>query len=527
MIEVELPDGTIAEFPDGTAPDVMKQALQKRFGAPQQAAQQPVQPQQAPALSYQGGTFRAATEGSHAGLMGGFDDEITAGMLAPIDAAVDWFKGDGFDMGKAYTRKQQALDAQKGARRAEHPVASLGGEVAGGLALGGGAAKAGLTTAGRAIPMLSKAAPRTAATLGAVGEGAAYGGLYGAGEAAPDERLQGAGVGAAIGGLAGGALQTAGNALATRSARKAAAVATPASDDLKTASQSLYRASEREGVRYGAQPIQKLGANLKMAAGKLNDRLRPKTAGFIDDIDDRFTGDMSMEAFDEFRKELNLELRRASPSDSNTLSAMKRTLDNFADNVKPGDFTGDASKATGLLKDARKTWAQAAKTDAIEKILDVADVDGAGKYTQSGFANAVRQEMKSLYKSIVKGKSQHGWTKEEIALIRQMAAGGANSRIVNLFAKFAPRGVVSALAGPALGGGVGGPIGAVAVPLAGHLAGRAADRGAMAAAQALRTGAATGTAPRIAEQISRKAPPFIGAGAAASTEVPRLLEGRR
>jgi len=34
MIEVELPDGSIAEFPDGTAPDVIKGALQKRFGAP-------------------------------------------------------------------------------------------------------------------------------------------------------------------------------------------------------------------------------------------------------------------------------------------------------------------------------------------------------------------------------------------------------------------------------------------------------------------------------------------------------------
>lgn len=32
MIEVELPDGTIAEFPDGTSPDVIKGAMQKRFG---------------------------------------------------------------------------------------------------------------------------------------------------------------------------------------------------------------------------------------------------------------------------------------------------------------------------------------------------------------------------------------------------------------------------------------------------------------------------------------------------------------
>jgi hypothetical protein len=34
MIEVDLPDGAIAEFPDGTPPDVIKGALRKKFGAP-------------------------------------------------------------------------------------------------------------------------------------------------------------------------------------------------------------------------------------------------------------------------------------------------------------------------------------------------------------------------------------------------------------------------------------------------------------------------------------------------------------
>lgn len=39
MIEVETPDGGIAEFPDGTAPDVIKQALRKRFPPPQTVAE--------------------------------------------------------------------------------------------------------------------------------------------------------------------------------------------------------------------------------------------------------------------------------------------------------------------------------------------------------------------------------------------------------------------------------------------------------------------------------------------------------
>src|SRR5688572_18807213 len=39
MIEVDLPDGSVAEFPDGTPPETMKMALQKRF--PAQAPQSP------------------------------------------------------------------------------------------------------------------------------------------------------------------------------------------------------------------------------------------------------------------------------------------------------------------------------------------------------------------------------------------------------------------------------------------------------------------------------------------------------
>lgn len=40
MIEVDLPDGSVAEFPDGTSPDVIKGALQKKFGMPQTPPEQ-------------------------------------------------------------------------------------------------------------------------------------------------------------------------------------------------------------------------------------------------------------------------------------------------------------------------------------------------------------------------------------------------------------------------------------------------------------------------------------------------------
>ncbi|WP_259669099.1 hypothetical protein [Rhizobium lentis] len=48
MIEVDLPDGSVAEFPDGTSPDVIKSALQKKFGG---TPRQDMAPQSAEAQS--------------------------------------------------------------------------------------------------------------------------------------------------------------------------------------------------------------------------------------------------------------------------------------------------------------------------------------------------------------------------------------------------------------------------------------------------------------------------------------------
>ena len=447
---------------------------------------------------YKDGAFMASTEGSHAGLMGGFDDEITAGMLAPVDATIDWFKGDGFDMGRAYTRKQKMLDERKQARRDEHPIASIGGELAGGLALGAGAAKAGLTFAGKPAASLIGNIGRGAA------EGTAYGALYGAGEAKPGERISGAGTGAAIGGLTGGALGAVGGALGRNSAKKALPVA-PTADDVAAQAQALYRASEAQGVTFSQPAIKRLSDNLKYSAGRINDRLRPMTAGFMDDVDAMAGGNMTLEAFDEFRKSLNQSINKAMPDDARTLSAMKRIVDGFADNISPSEMTGGAP-GLEMLKSARQMWSRAKKAEVIEKVMDVADVQ-TGQYTQSGLANTITREMRALYKQIVKGKSGHAWTKEEIALIRQMASGGSSSRLVNLFAKFAPRGVVSIIGGQAAGSFLPG-VGNVAVPLLGHVAGEAADRAAIQAAQTLRSGAATGVIPRF-PAVGNKLAPLI------------------
>jgi hypothetical protein len=485
IFEIETPQGKFqVEAPDE---QTAIQALQPQKEAGQPA---PVAAPSKPKLEPWFPSLTAATEGSFAGVMGGFDDEIGAAMLSPFEAGIDWAKGDGFDMGRAYTRKQQELDARKAARRSDHPIASIGGELAGGLALGGGASKAGLTLAGKATSI-----PGAIATGAA--EGAGYGALYGAGEAKPGERLAGAGTGAAIGGVTGGVLGGIGGAMSNRGRQAATG---PSADDLNTAANQLYRASEQEGVRFNAQATSKLGNNLKLAAGEINEKLRPLTSGTVDDIDKMLKGEMTLKQIDEFRQGIGMDLKAAKGQDKMFLQRMKQMVDGFLDNAGPQDMTGGA-KGVGILKEARRTWAQAKKAEVVENILDMADVK-TGKYTQSGLANAVKQEMQALYKAIQKGKEK-GWTKEEIALIRQMAKGGSPSSVVNLLAKFAPRGVVSFGAGQVVGSMIPGA-GNILLPLGGEVAARAADRGAMQAAQSLRTAAATGgatdDAPAPAEQ---------------------------
>lgn len=465
------------------------------------------------ASRYGGGRFDALTEGSQAGLMAGYDDELTAGALAPIDAAIDWLKGDGFDIGRAYSRKQQALDERKSARREAFPTESVAGEVVGGLALGGTLAKNGVTVAGRDLPVIGK-------TGAAALEGSAYGAAYGSGEAKPGDRLEGALTGAVIGAGTGVAAETLGGFIARKVAeRKSGLLPAKSSKELKAAAGDQFDASEASGVEFQPASVEKLGKRLKLAAGRASDKLRPKTSGYLDELDDLFTGKMSLEDFEEFRQVLGKEIKKASANDARTLSAMKRTLDDFADNVNTNDLTGDTN-GVKLLRKARETWAIAKKTEIIENILDVADVKGSGKYTQSGFANSVRSEMDKLYGQIKAGKVK-GFTDDEIKLVRQMAKGGSQSKALNALAKFAPRGPVSITLGQIVGSLF--PGGNLVMPLAGAVAGAAKDRAAVSAAESLLEVIASGGARAAAPALPNPARPFIAGGVAASTEAGRKL----
>lgn len=434
----------------------------------------------------------------------GFADEMSAGLGTGFG-----YLGD-YDKELARQRGIDRFDEQNNAG------SRLIGQVAGGVTGGLGAARNGATLLTRQA--LQKGGGQAIAR--AAGEGAVYGGGYGfgSGEGGFENRARQAASGALTGAATGAALQKVGNSLATRKALKASSRAAPATEQLKAATDALYDSARQAGVTIKQQATNKLIANMRMAAGNLNDKLRPNTSGVIDDLANMANQPMTLESLDELRQVIGNSMKRAQPQDQGTLMRMKDMVDKFADGLTGSDVTGNLA-GVEILKQARALNARKAKTELIETIIDKAQVRGDGQYTQSGFANAIRQEMKTLYNRIKAGK-ERGFSKEEVDLIRSMASGKTSGGIMRLFAKFAPRGVVSFGVGQGVGSMI--PGGNILVPGAGHFAAQNVDNAMIRAGNALRTSAATGQMPAGAMgQVAASAPRALIAPSAMEMEATR------
>lgn len=509
-IQIKAPNGEIAEFPDGTPDDVIVKVMRETYGGPEQSQEAPAPVDAATAERdkyYSSGIYAGAynplgtiaktvdafASGAQRAPLMGWDDEVVGGLRS---------MGGNTD----YTTAQAQESAKKQAMRQQNPVASTMGELAGGLATGGTIASTGATLAGRNIPVIGR-------TGGAALEGMGYGALTGAGEADPGSRGTGALVGGALGAATGGIVSKAGDILASRAARKAAAATTQSADDLHAASQALYKQAYQAGVEIKPQDSERMLLNMRFAAGNLNEKLRPSTSGIVDDLANDLGKPMSLERFHELRQEVSLAMNGANDADQVRLSRMRDIMNGFADNVQQTALNGPRG-AVDTFRQADDLWRRRSKTQKIEDLFDLADVKSA-RYSQSGMSNAVRDKASQLYTRIVKGQEK-GFNAEETALIRQLSKGELTPKVVNWLGKFAPRGVVSASGGSALGAFLGsffGPAGTIigaGTPAAiGFGAANLADRAAVRGLQALGTAASSGNAP-VLKAITNKSVPLIG-----------------
>lgn len=200
MIEAELPDGTVLEFPEGTSPEVVQRVVKQRLGATPAPAPQS-QPEQRGGVMQQLGNL-AAGAARGAGSIG-------ATLLSPIDAAAraigiqNSFIGRD-DRREAMTQGLQTMGADP--ESLAFQAGKIGTEIAGTAGIPGAMARTAQAT-GAAAPVIAALRSGGLASPGAgsalqnaalrVAGGASVGGAA-AGLVNPEDMTTGAAIGAAL-----------------------------------------------------------------------------------------------------------------------------------------------------------------------------------------------------------------------------------------------------------------------------------------------------------------------------------------
>lgn len=219
-ITVSLPNGSTAQFPDGTTPETIEKAL-RSIGGPQAPAAAPAQaPKQDDPITAQvrseierdkklGLPARAGLTRQFAqGMTFNAADEILAGLSTPLEMIsrktlnpIEAFK---------YAKARENLELEEG--RKENGALGTGMEVLGGVGSGVGLARAGLTLGRPGMGLMGR-------TGASAGDAALYGSVAGAMEGdSLSDRAKNAMIGGLGGAVIGGAMPLAGAAISTAAA---------------------------------------------------------------------------------------------------------------------------------------------------------------------------------------------------------------------------------------------------------------------------------------------------------------------
>lgn len=244
-----------------------------------------------------------------------------------------------------------------------------------------------------------------------------------------------------LGALAGGVASAGKNANAVKQVLPEARSA----DDLAAASRALYQQADQAGVMIKAPAFDRVRQNITAAAGRVNKDLRPNTAGIVEDVAAMAGKDVSLQELDELRQVVGQAMKRAQPQDVRTLERIKGQLDGFADNVQPGDITGDI-KGFESIKEARKLWSMKAKTDTLDQIVEKA------KNQATGYENGLVIGMRQL----ANNKSQmKAFTPQEQSMIKDVVRRGSAHGVMRAIGMMAPNSTFGGLAGLGIAGTTG------------------------------------------------------------------------
>ena len=490
MITVKTPDGGVAQFPDGTDPNVIKQALAKKF-APEKA----LAPNMLAAKRAREGTLevspdaarkQAAFDQSH---IGPLEDSMKTGRLDALGRGA--LQGLTFGFGdeavaaiRPYLHEGETYDsALKDQRdalaqaRQDRPGYAYGGEIAGAMAVPMGTLGQGGGLGARVVG---------SAATGA-GQGALYG--FGAGEGGFDERARSALVSGGIGGAVGAALpalgagiQKIGDKLATRKEIARLVANAPSTDELKAAGSAAYKAVDDAGVTINPSGMRStaddiLGSmrnsGLDETGGALS--LTPKSARVAQLVDEaaQTNQPIPFSAVDQLRRKAGVAAGDVMNKAEQALGMKAITgLDDMVKGLTPEQVaSGNPEELVKNIGLARDIWAKMSRSQLID------DAIGAGETYVSGSGSGIRNKFASILRN---PKLRRGFSEPELEAIRKVANGSIPAKMLQMAA-----GGIGNIATMGGGVGLGASLGGIPGAILGGAAGTAVAGGLRKASDAL------------------------------------------
>ncbi|RVG01740.1 hypothetical protein CN172_04335 [Sinorhizobium meliloti] len=477
-MEVELPDGTIAEFPHGTSDDTIKTVLRKRFPsqtqpevpAPDPAVSMTLEQQKALALARArrrrheaGGRTQDAPWYQQAAQAA--DDTVR--LLASgitfgyADKLAGYLGGEGTEAERARTEQARERAGSAG------DVA----EFAGALATPVGLAGRGVSLAGRFGTGTMTGAKGLAARSSLMGvEGAGYGALTAAGN---DQNIaEGAGYGV-LGGVGG---NLAGEALAAGVSKVAGVFnkkpTIPQLEDIQQAARDAYQRAEQAGIAYTPQAVDRLNEGIVKSLTDIgyDPALQPGAAAVVRRLQELQGQNVTLSGLDTLRKVASNGFIPGNASNNKAISSIIEKIDDVIGNPSAGDvLMGNAQAGAEALSEARSLWSRVTKANKVQDAVNRADLRAASTGSGGNVDNATRQNMRRLL------ENPRGFTADERAALETVVRGTPTQNALRLAGKLAPTGVVSGVLSGGAGFGILGPMG-LALPLAGAGAKAIADR---------------------------------------------------
>lgn len=452
MIEVAGPDGVVVQFPDGTAPDVIKGVMAKKFGGPQAAAPQ----------STMGGIADAFTQGATLG----FGDELTALESAVLGRKPGGGTFDLFNYDRPFSeRYQAAADAERGQQDAfaeAAPVTAGAAALAGGLATGLGAGRAGLT-------LMRPGAGLGGAMGRAAIEGAAYGAVAGAGEADDGDRLTGAAYGAGMGGAVGGAAGAATRQVAKILAGRQAATQAPSTQQLKGMAGAAYDRARQVNPNFPDFDQWAMQAYRTLPDEGFHPNLHPQLKTVLDRVEELSQGGTApdLKSLEQLRRLMQTPAGGFTNPDQQRLSKMLRdSLDTFMAQAaqkagaNPGNLPAlpgqgvSTAQASALadVQEGRSLWARAKKGELIDRMGEMAEDRAGSTYSGGNAENAMRQNMRKILDN---DKLRAKFSKAEIEAIRTVVRGEPIQNAMRGLGALSPLrgGLMSLMSGGMMGAG--------------------------------------------------------------------------